>query len=765
MIVRWLPSWYQCYSIGRVSKQLPGALLATSNSLWQEPAFPNSRTYASTARPAISKLLVANRGEIACRVIISARRLGIPTVAVYSEADLHSKHVELADESYCIGPPPARDSYLQGSKILDVARKSGSSAVHPGYGFLSENAKFADSCKAAGVTFVGPPASAIRAMGDKSEAKDIMGKAGVPVVPGYHGRNQDEVFLLQQAGKIGFPLLVKAVAGGGGKGMKLATSQAEVADALSSAKREAAASFGNDQVLLERYIERPRHVEVQVFTDTHGGGVYLFDRDCSVQRRHQKIIEEAPAPGLDPQFHTMIGEAAVRAARAAGYVNAGTVEFIVDTDTQDFYFMEMNTRLQVEHPVSEAITQQDLVEWQLRVAAGEALPLRQDQLRVHGHAFEARLYAESPLKQFLPGGGQVRRWRTPPSAVYFSHVGSDVRVDSGVRPGDSVGTNYDPMIAKVIARGATREEALQRMRACLADTQVAGLPTNVTFLQRLCEHPAFINAELDTSFIKKHAAQLLHVPRPAPHVVAMAAVARFKLKALELQRTYPTPAVMGPWAIADGKRLWHHLTRPYRMSLPDAGQDLDLRLTLLSESDFDVEGAADASSGNTDTRSSIHASSSSSAAGPVLVRGAQLHDGERLVAEVDGRRMAADVLLYSTAAEEVLTLWLDGQAHEFRWPIPRWSKDAQAVARHGEVTAPMPGKIVKLLVTEGQRVVAGQALLVMEAMKMEHAVAASAPGVVSGLGVSVGSQVEDGQVLLSIDKEQAMANPGVKAGQ
>ncbi|KDD74495.1 L chain of carbamoyl-phosphate synthase, partial [Helicosporidium sp. ATCC 50920] len=404
------------------------------------------------APPAISKLLVANRGEIACRVFQTARRLGIPSVAVYSEADRDSKHVSLADEAICIGPAPARDSYLRADRLLEAAVRTGASAVHPGYGFLSENTDFAGALEAERIAFVGPPASAIKAMGDKAAAKKVMSAARVAVVPGYHGEEQGEDFLLRQARDVGYPLLVKAVLGGGGKGMKLARSESEFLEALRSARREALAAFGDERVLLERFVLDPRHVEVQVMADSLGNAVHLHERDCSVQRRHQKVVEEAPAPGLSEKQREALGASAVAAALAVGYRNAGTVEFIMDGRSGEFYFMEMNTRLQVEHPVTEAITGVDLVEWQLRVAAGEALPRTQDQIRVNGHAFEARIYAENPANNFLPAGGTLARWATPPGAAEFV-PGAPLRVDSGVRVGDGVGLHYDPMIAKLVVHG------------------------------------------------------------------------------------------------------------------------------------------------------------------------------------------------------------------------------------------------------------------------------------------------------------------------
>ena len=464
-----------------------------------------------------SKILIANRGEIACRVIRTARRLGIHTVAVYSDADAKALHVEMADEAINIGPAPARDSYLRAEAILDAAKRTGAEAIHPGYGFLSENAAFAEACADAGVVFIGPPASSIRAMGGKSEAKALMETAGVPLVPGYHGEDQSPELLRAEAKRIGFPVLIKASAGGGGKGMRVVTSLEEFDDQLNGAKREAINSFGDDRVLIERYVTRPRHVEIQVFADTQGNCVYLFERDCSIQRRHQKVVEEAPAPNLDPHTRRRMGEAAVAAAKAIGYVGAGTVEFLLDEDGS-FFFMEMNTRLQVEHPVTEYITGQDLVEWQLRVAAGGPLPLNQDQLSIHGHAIEVRLYAEDPQKGFLPQTGRLEHLVFPPEDAF-------VRVDTGVRSGDAISIHYDPMIAKLIVWADDRSSAVRRLRTALSQTQVVGLGANTEFLLAIASHPAFLAADLDTGFIERHETDLLPEPAPAgDDVLALAAL-------------------------------------------------------------------------------------------------------------------------------------------------------------------------------------------------------------------------------------------------
>ncbi|KAG1663236.1 hypothetical protein FOA52_004437 [Chlamydomonas sp. UWO 241] len=764
------------------------------------------RRNASTDLSPIHKLVVANRGEIAARVLSTARRLGVPTVAVYSDADRHARHIRLADEAFYIGGAAARDSYLRQDALLDVCASAGGKSLHPGYGFLSENAAFADACAAAGVAFVGPGGAAIRSMGNKSEAKSLMSAAGVPVVPGYHGHDQSDARLIDEASHVGFPLLIKAVSGGGGKGMKLAASAAEVPAALASARREAAAAFGDDRLLIERYIERPRHVEVQVVADAHGNAVYLFDRDCSLQRRHQKVIEEAPAPGLSAAFHTHIGEAAVRATKACGYVNAGTVEFIVDMGdpSRPFFFMEMNTRLQVEHPVSEEVAGVDLVEWQLRVAAGLPLPMTQEEVGApKGHAFEARLYAESPRRDFLPGGGVVRRWRVPPGSSSFTPGCVDaatpstpasstphtsvvrVRVDSGVEEGDSVGTFYDPMIAKIIVWGVDRGAALAGMRKALEETQVAGLPVNLPFLQRLAGHPAFESADdLTTAFIKEHLAVLMAPQLMLPRVMALAGVARHLMEVAAASALAPAPAsasasapvpapaavrTTGPWDLPDSKRLWGHVTRGFEGMVFPEGEGgphahVSVRLKLLSAGDFDAScsgGAAADEAADTDSAGAAVVAP----AVAVAVRGAALDVASgRLSAEVDGRRALADVLLHPHGSNDVLCLWLDGCAYELRWRRPVWSTQAgpvSATARAGaaggggagEVAAPLPGRVVKVLVTEGQKVAAGDALVVLEAMKMEHPVKAHRPGVVTGLAVSVGGQVQDGQALMVLRDE------------
>src|SRR5882757_692668 len=468
------------------------------------------------------KILIANRGEIACRVASTARQLGVRTVAVYSDADASARHVALCDEAVRLGPPPARESYLRGDLMIAAAHATGAQAIHPGYGFLSENENFAQACGDAGIVFIGPPAKAIFAMGNKSEAKALMARAGVPLVPGYHGADQDPALLKREADRIGYPVLIKASSGGGGKGMRIVRVAAEFAAALESCTREAVASFGGARVLIEKYLDRPRHIEIQVFADGHGHCVYLFERDCSVQRRHQKIIEEAPAPGMSAERRRAMGEAAVAAAQAVGYVGAGTVEFITETvgaARGTFYFMEMNTRLQVEHPVTEMIVGHDLVAWQLRVASGEPLPVRQEELRIHGHALEARIYAENPDRGFLPAIGTLH-YLAQPAAVEFSGQTNlppaPVRIDAGVRAGDVISAHYDPMIAKLITWGEDRAQAMARMRAALADVHIVGVANNVDFLGRLIDNPSFAAADLDTGLIERERAHLFAAAPPLP---------------------------------------------------------------------------------------------------------------------------------------------------------------------------------------------------------------------------------------------------------
>lgn len=656
-----------------------------------------------------SKVLIANRGEIACRVIATCRRLGIATVAVYSDADRNARHVRLADEAIHIGPAAARESYLRSDAILEAARRSGAQAIHPGYGFLSENADFADACVAAGIAFIGPPASAIRAMGDKSAAKALMAKAGVPLTPGYHGDQQAPDFLRTQADGIGYPVLIKASAGGGGKGMRKVERSEDFVDALASCQREAASAFGNDHVLVEKYVERPRHIEIQVFGGGQGEAVYLFERDCSVQRRHQKVLEEAPAPGMSADRRAAMGKAAVDAARAVGYVGAGTVEFIAGPDG-DFYFMEMNTRLQVEHPVTEFITGTDLVEWQLRVAAGQPLPKRQDELAIHGHALEARLYAEDADRGFLPSTGTLRRLRLPtPSA--------NVRVDTGVEEGDSITPYYDPMIAKLIVWDVDRDAALRRMSQALADCQVVGVTTNAGFLRRLVQTDSFANAKLDTALIEREQAALAVTgdgEQALWELAAIAAVASTPAAAADARDPH------SPWQAQDGWRLGVPAARLVPLQQAERAHTLKVWTT----ADGWRVQCGDAA--------------------PKQVVGHA--DGQTLSVQMDERRWR---LQLQRDGDQLYLFASDGQ-HRFTLHDPVGESE-QASADAGSLLAPMPGRIVATLVAAGTQVKRGTPLVVLEAMKMEHTLQAPADGTVKGYRAKAGDQVGDGAVLVDFE--------------
>ncbi|RRU18903.1 acetyl/propionyl/methylcrotonyl-CoA carboxylase subunit alpha [Stenotrophomonas sp. 278] len=656
-----------------------------------------------------TKILIANRGEIACRVIATCQRLGIATVAAYSDADRNARHVRLADEAVAIGPAPARESYLRADAILAAARQTGAQAIHPGYGFLSENADFAQACADAGIVFIGPSASAIRAMGDKSAAKALMQQAGVPLTPGYHGDAQAPDFLRDQADAIGYPVLIKASAGGGGKGMRRVDDSAAFVDALTSCQREAQSAFGNAHVLVEKYVERPRHIEIQVFGDSHGNVVYLFERDCSVQRRHQKVLEEAPAPGMTPERRAAMGTAAVNAARAVNYVGAGTVEFIAGPDG-DFYFMEMNTRLQVEHPVTECITGTDLVEWQLRVASGEPLPLQQEQLQIHGHALEARLYAEDADRGFLPSTGTLRHLHLPAN-------GTHVRVDAGVEQGDAITPYYDPMIAKLIVWDVDREAALRRMQQALAECEVVGVTTNAAFLRRLVMTDSFAGAKLDTALIEReHSALAPPTAVADPAVWALAAVAVIGTEAAAHSDAHDPHS---PWQARDGWRLGQRAGRA--LTLEHAGTQT--RVDVTADGDVwtvQVEGHA------LQARGSLAREWLSLQVGDTLHRAHIVRDG-------------ADVYLFGGEGVRRLTL------HD---PV---SEADQSVADAGSLLAPMPGRVVATLVAAGTAVARGTPLLVLEAMKMEHTLQAPADGTVQGYRVKAGDQVGDGAVLVDFE--------------
>ena len=664
-------------------------------------------------RAMFDTVLIANRGEIACRVIATCRRLGIRTVAVYSDADANSRHVRLADQAVRIGPPPARESYLVIDRIIEAARRTRAQAIHPGYGFLAENAGFAEACARAGIAFIGPPPAAIRAMGSKAAAKELMRKAGVPLTPGYDGSNQDTAFLEQQAQAIGYPVMIKANAGGGGKGMRRVEEREQFQAALDSCKREAAAAFGDDSVLLEKYVVAPRHVEVQVFGDSHGNIVSIFERDCSVQRRHQKVMEEAPAPLITGEQREGLGRAAREAARAVGYTGAGTVEFLFNRDG-NFYFMEMNTRLQVEHPVTEMITGLDLVEWQLRVAAGDALPLKQEELTMRGHAIEARIYAEDPKNDFLPSIGRLVHLRAPATS-------SHLRIDTGVEQGDSITPFYDPMIAKLIVCDETRELAVRRLGAALAEYQIVGVANNVDFLHHLVFSPSFREANLDTGLIDREKNWIWPKHTECSDTALLFAV----LKVVHGESTHPAGPV-SPWAARDGWRLNGRYTRRLEFTQPDR------------------ELSASVEFGANEYRITI---------GEKTYRvNAEVCEQGRIDAVIDQQRVSATVIedrkrLY------VFTGW---QTCVFAFVDPL------AVATEGHsaessLRAPMPGRVIAQLVQPGDQVNKGAPLMILEAMKMECTIHAPAAGKVESFHFGVGDQVTEGVELLHFERAETQA--------
>ncbi|KEX97646.1 acetyl/propionyl/methylcrotonyl-CoA carboxylase subunit alpha [Brucella neotomae] len=650
------------------------------------------------------KILIANRGEIACRVIRTARKLGIATVAIYSDADARALHVEMADEAVRVGPAASAQSYLNVDAIIKAAKETGAEAIHPGYGFLSENPAFVDAVEEAGLIFIGPSAKAIRAMGLKDAAKALMEKAGVPVVPGYHGDNQDGAFLKSEADRITYPVLIKARAGGGGKGMRRVDSAADFAAALESARREAEASFGDGAVLVEKYMAKPRHIEVQVFGDNHGNAVHLFERDCSLQRRHQKVIEEAPAPGMTEEMRAAMGEAAVKAALTIGYSGAGTVEFIADVSEglrpDRFFFMEMNTRLQVEHPVTEAITGLDLVEWQLRVASGEALPKRQDELSINGWAFEARLYAEDPARDFLPATGKLALFVPPENA----------RVDSGVRTGDTITPFYDPMIAKIITHGATRDEALNRLDAALNKTRIAGLVTNRQFLSALCNLEAFRTGDVDTGLIGRETAALFTDAQPSDIAFALAA-----LGALDL---LDAPEKSDPWSGLRGFRLWGEASRS--VLIEHHGERRTVSFTARGDRHFGF------------------------AFGTMDIRA---HKNGLVHFAIDGRVSEASV---SRIGHDV-TVQIEGHDTIFHHVLATGAEeDASSESR---ILSPMPGLVRLVSVVEGASVAKGDPLVTMEAMKMELSLTAPRDGKVASVTVAAGDQVNEGALLVELEEQ------------
>ena len=651
-----------------------------------------------------TSVLIANRGEIACRIMRTAKAMGLTTVAVHSATDRNARHVREADRTVDLGGSKASDSYLLIDKLIDAAKRSGAQAIHPGYGFLSENAGFARAVEQAGLVFLGPPASAIDAMGSKSAAKSLMESAGVPLMPGYHGEAQDAATFQQAAARIGYPVLLKATAGGGGKGMKVVEHDADMAHALASAQREAHASFGDSRMLVEKYVLTPRHVEIQVFADQHGHCLYLNERDCSIQRRHQKVVEEAPAPGLTIELRKAMGEAAVRAAQSIGYVGAGTVEFLLDA-RGEFFFMEMNTRLQVEHPVTEAITGLDLVAWQIRVAQGEPLPMTQEQVPLMGHAIEVRLYAEDPANDFLPATGMLNVYRE-------SKAGPGRRVDSGVAESDEVSPFYDPMLGKLIAWGETREQARLRLLAMLNEFAIGGVRNNLAFLRRIIAHPAFARAELDTDFIPRYQVDLLPAAEPLSEAFwTLAAQAYRQTAAVAAVAAAAAAAAQSddpcsPWSRADGLRLG--LPREVSVHLSCAGQSriVELRGAACS----DVERC-----------------------------------GEWLAVECDGTRQQ----VLAIRRQGTLYLQWQGELHTITCVDPIAMADASDTQQAG-LSAPMNGSVVRVLVAVGEQVEQGTPLVVLEAMKMEHSIRANHAGVVTALYCTEGDMVSEGTVLVAL---------------
>ncbi|ESX80747.1 MULTISPECIES: acetyl/propionyl/methylcrotonyl-CoA carboxylase subunit alpha [unclassified Mesorhizobium] len=649
-----------------------------------------------------AKILIANRGEIACRVVRTARRMGVRSVAVYSDADARALHVETADEAVHIGPSPAGESYLRGNKIIAAALATGAEAIHPGYGFLSENPDFVDQVVAAGLIFIGPSAASIRAMGLKDAAKRLMEKAGVPVVPGYHGEAQEIVLLASKAREIGYPVLIKARAGGGGKGMRRVEHPDDFSEALSGARREAKAAFGDDRVLVEKYVDKPRHIEVQIFGDSFGNVVHLYERDCSAQRRHQKVIEEAPAPGMTPALRKAMTEAAVKAAKAIHYSGAGTIEFIVDASqglkADRFWFMEMNTRLQVEHPVTEMVTGIDLVEWQLRVASGEKLPKTQSEVALSGHAFEARIYAEDAARGFLPATGTLHHLKFPQPAP----EGASMRIETGVRAGDAISPFYDPMIAKLVIHGKDRRTALTALGAALSQTEIAGSTVNTAFLAALAADADFAAGDVDTDLIARHQQALTAVPPPSGETIAAAALAASGAGDL--------PSSDDPWSSLAGYAHFHAVAR--RTLLRFGEQGIVARVSVRPDGRFEVALDAPYDSANSH----------------------DLRAAPRLA------RWPGHVTVFEGAI-----------GYGFAVPDPLARAD-EAAAASGSLRAPMPGLVKLVRAGKGEAVIKGQPLLILEAMKMEHTIAAPHDGVIAEIAAE-GAQVTDGTVLVRFAEE------------
>ncbi|XP_040468907.1 methylcrotonoyl-CoA carboxylase subunit alpha, mitochondrial [Falco naumanni] len=678
---------------------------------------------STTGRHNIEKILIANRGEIACRVMRTAKKMGVKSVAVYSEADRNSMHVAMADEAFCIGPAPSQQSYLAMEKIIQVARVSAAQAIHPGYGFLSENTEFAELCKQEGIIFIGPPSSAIRDMGIKSTSKAIMSAAGVPVVEGYHGEDQSDECLKDHAKRIGYPVMIKAVRGGGGKGMRIAHSEKEFLDQLESARREAKKSFNDDAMLIEKFVDNPRHVEVQVFGDQHGNAVHLFERDCSVQRRHQKIIEEAPGPGINSEVRKRLGEAAVKAAKAVNYVGAGTVEFIMDS-RHNFYFMEMNTRLQVEHPVTEMITGTDLVEWQLRVAAGEKLPLMQEEILLRGHAFEARIYAEDPNNNFMPGAGPLLHLSTPPPDSF-------TRIETGVRQGDEVSVHYDPMIAKLVVWAEDRQAALRKLRYSLHRYNIVGLSTNIDFLLSLSGHPQFEAGNVHTNFIPQHHDELFPTKKATPPEVMCQAALGLILKEKMQTDAFRDQSddKFSPFASSTGRRINICYTR--KLSLLDGENVVDIAVSYNQGGSYNMQ---------------IQDKT-------FLISGEIVNEDDTvyLRSSVNGTVCKSRLVIL----DNTIYLFFPEGSAQVGLPVPKYLSAVSSVGMQSGAVAPMTGTVEKVFVKAGDKVQIGDPLMVMIAMKMEHTIRAPKAGVIKKVNFQEGGQANRHAPLVEFVDEEA----------
>ncbi|MBU2893931.1 acetyl/propionyl/methylcrotonyl-CoA carboxylase subunit alpha [Colwellia sp. D2M02] len=682
-----------------------------------------------------TKILIANRGEIACRIIKTAKKMGILTVAVYSDADKDALHVHMADEAIYLGPSPSRESYLLGDKVLAAAKKTGAQAIHPGYGFLSENSDFCRACSEQNITFIGPPVGAIEAMGSKSAAKNIMEKAQVPLVPGYHGDDQNERVLKKAADDMGYPVLLKATAGGGGKGMRQVWSENEFSDGFAAAKREAMSSFGDDTMLVEKYLTQPRHVEIQVFCDNHNNAVYLFERDCSVQRRHQKVIEEAPAFNMSEALRAQMGESAIKSAQAIGYQGAGTVEFLLDIDGS-FYFMEMNTRLQVEHPVTEMISGQDLVEWQLRVAAGEKLPKSQQELTLNGHAFEARIYAEDPNNDFLPATGTLNLLKTP---IESSHV----RIDTGVRQGDEVSVFYDPMIAKLIVWDESRAKALQRLTKALREYRIDGVTTNIDFLYNVATTQAFQQEQIDTGFIEKNQSAIFHQATTTDE--CMKITHKLPIAALFLVLSLAQKSKKSALKSSDPHSPWHH-SDAWRLNEPHHH-----RFTLAyDEQTFHINVEQQSRAEQRDFIIYIQ-SDSSDTSQKFICQGELM--GENIIAVIDGHRSQTVI----AQSDNSLNLYQEDGVYSFTQVVADRGQSNEA-SDHGGLNAPMNGTIISVLVNAGDNVTKDQPLMIMEAMKMEHTIKAPCNGTINEVFFNTGDMVDGGAALLAFSSDNSPTN-------